>query len=319
MPHYLNKEMDIFYTLYIIATCSLATLYLVLTIEFVHRRRAIKTLRNNYIKVITQRMLTDDATQPIITKSPFERMALAEAIYSINGHCYGSNREFLQQTVEANHLDKYIIGRLSHASNSDVATSLLHLGAISPNDKHKKLLTKYLHDKDHTTSLCAMLSLLNSSPKAFISHLHSPQTELQPFDLACIITQLRCGAMPIAFEPLLCSNHRNLKLLGLSIVRGFELEIAAKHITRIISQDEEVDTIHEALYTLAALKRPLNSHTIRHRLQQMPTPYRIAFCRHLTVEGYSLQSIERLFPHKESSYAEHIITTYKRELIKTNA
>ena len=283
-----------------------------------HKRRGAR-LRHNYIKTISGQLSSPDFRLPIVARTNTERRALAEAIYSVRGHCYGTGRDTLQQIVQTNHLKEFIINILHKSSCTKTAELLLLLGAVSYDRKDQTLLARYLQSKERITELCAMLALLNIAPKAFISHLCNTTTELHPFSRACIITQLRRGAMPIAFEPLLESKHRNLKLLGLAIVRSFELDIAAKHITRLIAQDEEIDTLHEALYTLAALKRPLNSNTIRQRLVQMSASQRKSFCRHLSIEGYSLQTIERLFPHKEACYAEQLISTYKRELVKTNA
>lgn len=311
--------MERIYTLYLIVVSLIAALYTIALFRLSRRKKCGARLRRNYIKNISRQLLSPDSRHTIVAHTNAERTALAEAIYSISGLCYGSGRDTLQQIVQANHLKEFIIRRLRRASSTNAAEQLLLLGAISSDSKDQTLLARYLHSIEPLTELCAMLALLNTAPKAFISHLCDTTTELHPFSRACIIAQLRRGAMPIAFEPLLESKHRNLKLLGLAIVRSFELDIAAKHITRLIAQDEEVDTLHEALYTLAALKRPLNSNTIRQRLAQMSVSERKSFCRHLSIEGYSLQTIERLFPHKEASYAEQLISTYKRELIKTNA
>lgn len=294
-------------------------LYTIALIGLLRHKRLNGLLRRNYIRNISRHLLSPDTKHHIVALTNTERTALAEAIYSVSGLCYGSGQDTLQQIVQTNSLKEFIINRLQNATASNAAELLLLLGAISSDHKDQTLMARHLHSKEPLTELCAMLALLNTAPKAFISHLCDTTTELSPFSRACIIAQLRRGAMPIAFEPLLESRHRNLKLLGLTIVRSFELDIAAKHITRIIAQDEEVDTLHEALYTLASLKRPLNSGTTRQRLAQMSASERKSFCRHLSIEGYSLQTIERLFPHKEASYAELLISSYKRELVKTNA
>jgi hypothetical protein len=125
--------------------------------------------------------------------------------------------------------------------------------------------------------------------------------------------------LPIAYEPLLGNDNRNLRMLGLAIVRTFGIEIAEKRLHNIITSESSHSVISEAIYTLASLGRPLHHARIRECLSSMSEYDRRSLCRHLTVEGYSLGAVKAIFPQAESRYAEGLINSYKRALVRTTA
>lgn len=307
--------MTLAYTLYITVILSLAAYYAVATLLFT--RGYDDRLCLAYIKSLTAALL-GCTTPSVVAHSRREKAALTKALCTILSHSYDTQRESIQHIIRENNLEQFIIGQLRHASSHKRAELLLQLGTLSTTDKHSALLLQHIRSRHHRTQISALLSLLNTAPKRAIEQLSSAEFRLSPFELSCIVSLLRQGCLPIAFEPLLESQHYNLKMLGLALVRTFELSIASKIINRIIAQDKEQEIVHEALYTLASLKRPLNTLAVQRRIFQMSTPERRAFCRHLSREGYSLQAIERLLPDNETDYAERLITSYKRQLAATN-
>lgn len=52
---------------------------------------------------------------------------------------------------------------------------------------------------------------------------------------------LRRGMLPIAYEPLIGSPSRNLRIVGLNIVRQFGIEEAERLLLRIVSGDEDLN------------------------------------------------------------------------------
>jgi hypothetical protein len=98
-------------------------------------------------------------------------------------------------------------------------------------------------------------------------------------------------------------------------VRSFGIEIAEKHLHKIISAEEDITIVNQTIYTLASLGRPLHHTRIRERLAAMPACKRKELCRHLTVEGYSLSAVRSIFTEQESVYAELLINSYKRALV----
>ena len=139
----------------------------------------------------------------------------------------------------------------------------------------------------------------------------------EPFS-ACevgeIMAVLRRGMLPIAYEPLIGSPSRNLRIVGLNIVRQFGIEEAERLLLRIVSGDEDPELVREALYTLCALRRPLTRRAVSGRLSAMPPAERKALLRYVVAEGYSLGPLRRLLDERERPYYESLVQTYKRSL-----
>lgn len=139
----------------------------------------------------------------------------------------------------------------------------------------------------------------------------------EPFS-ACevgeIMAVLRRGMLPIAYEPLIGSPSRNLRIVGLNIVRQFGIEEAERLLLRIVSGDEDPGLVREALYTLCALRRPLTRRAVSGRLSAMPPAERKALLRYVVAEGYSPGPLRRLLDERERPYYESLVQTYKRSL-----
>ena len=139
----------------------------------------------------------------------------------------------------------------------------------------------------------------------------------EPFS-ACevgeIMAVLRRGMLPIAYEPLIGSPSRNLRIVGLNIVRQFGIEEAERLLLRIVSGDEDPELVREALYTLCALRRPLTRRAVSGRLSAMPPAERKALLRYVVAEGYSPGPLRRLLDERERPYYESLVQTYKRSL-----
>ena len=139
----------------------------------------------------------------------------------------------------------------------------------------------------------------------------------EPFS-ACevgeIMAVLRRGMLPIAYEPLIGSPSRNLRIVGLNIVRQFGIEEAERLLLRIVSGDEDPELVREALYTLCALRRPLTRRAVSGRLSAMPPTERKALLRYVVAEGYSPGPLRRLLDERERPYYESLVQTYKRSL-----
>ena len=134
----------------------------------------------------------------------------------------------------------------------------------------------------------------------------------EPFS-ACevgeIMAVLRRGMLPIAYEPLIGSPSRNLRIVGLNIVRQFGIEEAERLLLRIVSGDEDPELVREALYTLCALRRPLTRRAVSGRLSAMPPAERKALLRYVVAEGYSPGPLRRLLDERERPYYESLVQT----------
>ena len=298
--------------IYIVVT---VTITITMTILARNRRDRFSTERNRYIKQVTALLLDENPTHiNIFAHSTKSRIALAEAIYVVMSHTYNNDTEPLRQIAEQNRLESLLLREIRRSRGARRAKMLMLLSAIPSSEDIFSQLYDYILSRDRDVRISALTAALAANPSVAIRTISTFEFDLSPFDTARIIALLRRGILPIAYEPLLASNNRNLRTLGLAIVRSFGIEIAEKHLHKIISNEDDSAIVKQTIYTLASLGRPLGHTRIRERLASMPAHKRKELCRHLTVEGYSLSSVRTLFTERESLYAESLINSYKRAL-----
>ena len=308
------------YTLYIIATLGVTTFYTLLTQLYIRSRKKHNRLRSQYLRQVSAAVLADsDSLAIAITASSRrERLALADAIYTTASHCYDHNHSITALIARENNLEKHLLRELRLATKYHKGLLWLQLATISPSHHHTLRLRQELHNSDPHIRSCSLIALLCTSPEESIRTLQELDFELQPYDISRIISLVRRGVLPFAFERLLQSGNYNLKLLAISIVRHFNLDIYTKYIYSLLGNKEHPKLITEVIYTLTTMKHPLNSPLLRRHILAMPPSQRKALCRHLSAEGYSLQALRWLLPNNEMEYAERLITSHKRQLSQSN-
>ena len=302
--------------IYSVIVCALA-IYIFVISRQQTKRLQHTCLRDTYIKQIVQ-FLHSEQSALLCAGSVRSRLALAEAIYVVVSHTYGNDVEQLRTIVEQNKLAGLLLRRTKFCCGAKRAHILMLLSTIPITDEIITKIERYTHSRDKDVRMSALTAILAAKPSAAIQTIASLEFDLSPFDTTRIIALLRRGLLPIAYEPLLASTNRNLRILGLAIVRSFGIEIAEKHLHKIITTEEDISVINETIYTLASMGRPLGHTKIRERLAAMPARKRKELCRHLTVEGYSLSAVQSLFTERESVYAESLINSYKRALARAS-
>ena len=314
-----HKEcMIVVNVIYIVITAAITIALTLLS----HNRHndSLSSELNRYIKQITALLLCDNPEQyKILARSNKSRIALAEAIYIVMSHTYNNDTETLRHIVEQNRLESFLLCEIRRSRGARRAHLLMLLSAIPNSGEIFTQLYDYIHSHDRDVRISALTAALAANPSVAIRTISTFEFDLSPFDTARIIALLRRGLLPIAYEPLLANGNRNLRMLGLAIVRCFGIEIAEKHLHKIISNEDDSTIVKQTIYTLASLGRPLGHTRIRERLVTMPAHKRKELCRHLTVEGYSLSSVRTLFTESESTYAESLINSYKRALTNSAA
>ena len=294
--------------------------YTLLTQLYICSRKKHNRLRSQYLRQVSAAVLADsDSLAIAITASSRrERLALADAIYTTASHCYDHNHSITALIARENNLEKHLLRELCFATKYHKGLLWLQLATISPSHHHTLRLRQELHNSDPHIRSCSLNALLCTSPEESIKTLQELDFELQPYDISRIISLVRRGVLPFAFEKLLQSGNYNLKLLAISIVRHFNLDIYTKYIYSLLGNKEHPKLITEVIYTLTTMKHPLNSPLLRRHILAMPPSQRKALCRHLSAEGYSLQALRWLLPNNEMEYAERLITSHKRQLSQSN-
>lgn len=273
-------------------------------------------LKKFYIRQVINR-LQDESRIPthIIAKSRAERIALCEAIYFVRSHTYGIDSSLLELTIDENRLENLLLRRIRYSTGYQRAHWLTLIGSIPLSSKSLQQLEQLSYSRNHAIRISALISLITATPHTAIRRIAALPYRFSPLDISRIISLLRRGIIPIAYEPLLQSDNFNLQMLGIAIVRNFGIDIADKQLHDIISSCSDKTIVHEAILTLSSLGRPLGRTKIRQRMNRMNSDERKSFCRYLAAEGYSVQALRTLFSEKEVNYAETLIKSYKRDLV----
>jgi hypothetical protein len=185
---------------------------------------------------------------------------------------------------------------------------------IDADTQNISILEEYLRNGNHHLRIGALIAMLAAKPSKAMTTLSSIEFRLQPLDIVRIISLIRQGRITVALEPLFESGNRNLLMLGMALVRTFGIGIVDKQLYNIIKRESDPDLIYDAIYTLTHLKRPLRHKITRECIASMPDLQRKRLCRHLSVEGYSVQCINAVLSPSESLYAKQLITSFKRQL-----
>ena len=273
-------------------------------------------IRKSYIRQIIKMLFSEECCEVYpIPNTDKLRNALTESLYTTLSHTYGTDSAIIRELTRRYRLDIFLQQRIKWSRDRNRAHSLMLMSVIPSRQASTQLLQHYLDSHNNDIRTAALLATLAADPSKAIATIASLRFELTPLDIARIISLLRRGLLPIAYEPLLCSSNHNLQMLGLYIVRNFGIEIADKHLQNIISSATNPNIVHEAIYTLSSLGRPLGRTKVRERLSTMTPRRRKQLCRHLTHAGYSLSALRSLFTQDETRYSESIIKSYKRDLI----
>ena len=303
---------------YISATAILS-LVMMVAVRMARRSARTEPPRNRYIKQITLLLNAEQKRQHcIMAHSARRRLALAEAIHTVVSHTYGNDTEPLREVVEQNNLAHFLLRRVQRTRGARRAHMLMLMSTLPLHRISLQEISRYTRSTNADVRISALVLMLAANPTLAIRTIGGLDFLLSPFDIAGIMALLRRGVLPIAYEPLLGSDNRNLRMLGLAIVRAFGIEIAEKRLHHIVVSERRPTIFCEAIYTLASLGRPLHHAGIRQRLDEMSSDERRRLCRHLSVEGYSLNTVRHLFTESESLYAEILINSHKRALARNN-
>jgi hypothetical protein len=273
-------------------------------------------LKRFYIRQVVN-LLQDESRVPmhIIAKTTAERIALCEAIYIVRSHTYGTDPSLLNHTIEDNRLERLLLRRINLTSGYKRAHWIILMSCIPLGQRSIDRLERLADSRNQAVRIAALTTLLAITPQMTLRRIMSLKYRLSPLDISRIISLLRRGIIPIAYEPLLQSGNYNLQMLGIAIVRNFGIDIADRHLHDIISSSRDNLVVREAIWALSSLGRPLGRAKIRQRMEQMSDDERKSFCRYLANEGYSVQALRTLFSEREMHYAEILIKSYKRDLI----
>ena len=301
---------------YILCASTLAALASLHTLVQAYRLRRInhaeRRLARCYVRITTTLLLEDEEPGshfPLIEQGSSKEL-LARILADISTATYGSDSAKIWNIASENGIDRWLLRRISRSRAYERAYYFSLLAAL-PDIR----VERYAKDKNPLVRFYTLLIRIRCDSSSALRHLAEYDRKLTRVEVTEIITLLRRGVLPIACDPLLRSTNRNLRFVGLSIVREFGIEEAAMHLLRIATCDSDAELSTQALYAMVEVHSSFANRDICERIRTLPYAERYSLCRRLARAGYSTSTLRHLLSTTEAEYAERLSATYKRTII----
>lgn len=284
----------------------------------VNRRRRTQwdaQLARKYLRLLLWEQLAPE-TVPIrfpLLGRPRARMILAETIAELVRSTCGLDPEPLRRVVRECRLDRYLLRCAARCRGDRRAYCLALLGALPLGSRTVRRLGRYSRSHNAHVRFQSLMGRLAAEPAKALQLIAAHPAPLSPDECAAIVALLCRGILPIAYEPLIASPDRNLRMVGLGIVRRFGIEEAEERLLQLTGTDPEMR--REALYTLCALHCRLSRESVMRALALLTDGERRALLRFMVTEGYSVRSLAMLFRAEDRPYFEHLADSYKRRIV----
>lgn len=302
-----------------LAACVTAGLLVALCVAGLRARRRQSrdaVLREKYLRIVMLCLFSGDGPVP---RFPLIRragawMLLTETIAGLIGMTYGLDTTPLGRIVAEHGLDRRLLRRIVRSRGCRRAYSLLLLSRLPADGAVAARAARYASVRNRHVRFQALMVQLAADPSTALRLMAEYPGHFSACEVAQIMDVLRRGMLPIAYKPLIESTCRNLRVVGLSIVRQFGIEEAERLLLHMVADDAAPELSRRALYTLCALRRPLTRREITGRLAVMDPADRKALLRYMAAEGYSPGVLRRLCDKRERPYCESLVQSYKRSL-----
>lgn len=298
------------------AAGTVALLLLLGAAELRARRQRSRdaVLRAKYLRIVMSYLLAGDGPVPrfpMIGRIGARRL-LIEAIAGLVDVTYGLDAAPLRRIVERYELEEWLFRRIRRSGAYRRAHNLLLLARLPVTDAGAACAARYAASCNRYVRFQSLMVRLAADPSTALRLMTEYSEPFSACEVGEIMAVLRRGMLPIAYEPLVGSPSRNLRIVGLNIVRQFGIEEAERLLLRIVAGDQSPELGREALYTLCALRRPLTRRAVSGRLSSMSPAERKALLRYIVAEGYSPGPLRRLLSARERPYYESLVQSYKR-------
>ena len=281
------------------------------------RRNRDAVLQRKYLHIVMFALLSngDEAPRFPLLHRPGARRLLIETIGRLVAVTYGLDPEPLRRIVAQYGLDGWLLRRIRHARGYRRARYLALLSRLPSGSGAVGRIARYTRSRNRYVRFYALMTQLAAEPATSLRRMAEYEYPFSACEVAEIMTMLRRGMLPIAYEPLVESPNRNLRMVGLGIVRQFGIEDAEKLLLTMVGREQVPELGREALYTLCSMRCSLTRREVAGRIASMDRAERKALLRYMAREGYSPAVLQRLFDERERPYFESLIHSYKRSLV----
>ncbi|MDE6508381.1 MAG: hypothetical protein K2L04_07975 [Alistipes sp.] len=285
--------------------------------EFVRSRRQQgfrSVLRRRYLHIVMAALAAGDRSVPRfpLLRRAGSRLVLAETLAGIVSMTCGLDIGLLRQVVAHYGLDRWLLRRVRFAQGYRRARYLALLAALPVGEEVPARVVRYGRSRNRYVRFFALMTRMAAEPAAAVRRMADHAVPFSDTEVAEIMTFLRRGALPVAYEPLVASPSFNLRRVGLSIVRQFGIEEAEPLLLRMVGCEGAPVLGAEALRTLCALRRPLVRPQVRRLVGRMSSAQRRSLMRCMVRNSYSPAALQSLFDEAECDYYRTVVRSYKR-------
>ncbi|MFQ9210528.1 MAG: hypothetical protein ACLR3T_02965 [Alistipes finegoldii] len=167
------------------------------------------------------------------------------------------------------------------------ARYLMLLSRLPAGDGIGAEAARYMRSRNRYVRFYALMTQLAAEPATSLRRMAEYDYPFSACEVSEIMAMLRRGLLPIAYEPLVGSPNRNLRMVGLGIVRQFGIEEAERLLLAMVAREKVPELGREALYTLCSMRCSLRRREVAGRIASMSRAERKALMRYMAREGYA--------------------------------
>ena len=312
--------MEPLFRIYVVvaAIVALCLLGAALCVRLGKRRGAWhEALEQKYLRVVVGALMSGSCCTlqfPLVGRAR-ARLLLAEVISGVVTSTYGLDTELLRRIVTGCGLDASLLRRARLTQGYRRAYYFSLLASLPIGEPVMLAVRRFGKSRNRYVRFYALMTQLAHDPAMSLRLIAEYPTPLTAYEISEIMALLRRGVLPVAYGPLVASENRNLRALGLAIVRQYGIEEAERQLLRIVGEDPTSELSREALFVLCSLRRPLARQSVVRRVAGMSRIERRALLRHMASEGYAPDALPRFFSKEERPYYESLVSSYKRCLV----
>lgn len=279
------------------------------------RRRYWHAIHEPVALRIIMRTLVGDGTKPARVRIPdMSRKGLTDTLLHLHISTCNVDRRAMSSLAEAYGAER-IIGRLSSLAGGYRRAERLFVLACLPTGRRipccDRLPMRLQRQASRSVRFHALLAEMSRTPALAEYLVESYPSPLSLSEIAQIVAMLHRGVIVLDYRRLLRSPNRNLRMIGMAVVRHFSIDAACGELLEMAVVDPDPAICREALTTLCATGSEIAFVEIAQRLRSMGSRERHRLCRCAVVNGYGLDTVESLWGEYERDYAESLVESYK--------
>ena len=229
----MTETLLMLYTMFA-AAGTFALLSLLGAAELRARRRRCRdaALRAKYLRIVMLYLLAGEGPAPRfpMIRRAGARLLLVETVAGLAGVTYGLDAAPLRRIVAEYGLDAWLLRRTARSRGYRRARCLLLLSRLPVGAAAADCAARYAASRNRYVRFQSLMVRLAADPSTALRLMAEYPEPFSACEVGEIMAVLRRGMLPIAYEPLIGSPSRNLRIVGLNIVRGGRAAPAAHRV-----------------------------------------------------------------------------------------